>query len=299
MNGTGFRRALRNAVRHEQAFRLQNLYLQRPRYQLSLALGLAKRHGEAVARKGDPIIDSAQSLIEKANQKGLILRVLGAVATRIHCPKFGGLLSESRVITDMDFISYNKQVNRIESFMAEEGYERRFPSVASLAVKRRIFFDRKNGVNIDIFLDKLQMCHDIDFRGRLEVDYPTIPLAEMLLAKLQIVQINEKDVKDVIIIIREHEIADDNSIDAKHIAKILSKNWGFYYTATKNLKEIRRLLRHYENLVETDGNFIESKIDKLLETIERESKSLGWNLRAKIGTKKSWYNKVEEIENHW
>jgi hypothetical protein len=248
---------------------------------------------------GDSIIDSAKGLVEKANQKGLILRILGAVAFRIYCPKFGGLLRESRVITDIDFMAYNRQVNRVESFMVEEGYERRFPSIASIAVNRRIFFDKKNGVNIDIFFDKLQMCHNIDFRGRLETDSPTIPLAELLLEKLQIVQLNEKDVKDVIVLLREHETAGNDSIDVGCIARILSNDWGFYYTATKNLKEIRSLLKHYKYLVETDGDLIESKIDKMLETIEREPKSLGWNLRAKVGTRKTWYNKVEAIEDHW
>jgi hypothetical protein len=255
--------------------------------------------GKDLSERDEMIINNAKKLIETANEKGLFLRVLGAIAFRIHCPKFGHLLGKSRAITDIDFMAYSKQMNKIERHIVEHGYEMRPPSIAALAARRRIFYDRKNGVTIDVFFDKLEMCHDIDFRGRLEVDYPTIPLAEMLLEKLQIVQINEKDVKDLIILFREHEIGDNDKeiINAKYIAKLLSKDWGFYYTATTNLKKIKSLLGHYRTLVGTDKEFIESRIDKLLDIIEREPKSLGWKLRAKIGTKKVWYRKVEEIEH--
>lgn len=252
-----------------------------------------------MSERDKKIIDNALKLIETANEKGLFLRVLGAIAFRIHCPKFAHLLGKTRAITDIDFVAYGKQMNQIEKHIVESGYEMRPPSIAALAARRRIFYDRKLGITIDVFFDKLEMCHDIDFRGRLEVDYPTIPLAEMLLEKLQIVQINEKDVKDVIILLREHEIGDSDKevINAKYIAKLLSKDWGFYYTATTNLKKIKDLLGNYSMLVEADKESIESKIDKLLDIIEKEPKSLSWKLRAKIGTKRIWYRKVEEIEH--
>lgn len=245
------------------------------------------------------IINDALKLIETANEKGLFLRVLGAVAFRIHCTKFGHLLGKLRAITDMDFMAYNKQMNQIEKHILEHGYKMRTTSIAAVAAKRRIFYDKNNGISIDIFLDKLEMCHDIDFRGRLEVDYPTIPLAELLLEKLQIVQLNEKDVKDVIILLREHETGetDKETINAKYIARLLSNDWGFYYTATTNLRNIRSLLKEYPTLIEADKEFIENKIDNLLAIIEKEPKSFGWKMRAKIGTKKAWYRKVEEIQH--
>lgn len=245
------------------------------------------------------IVNIAKKLVEEANRIGLVLRLLGAIAFRIHCPKFGRLLSKTRGITDIDMIAYGKQVGQLEKFIVESGYEPRPLSIASLAARRRIFYNKKNDITIDVFLDRLEMCHDIDFKGRLEADYPTIPLAEMLLEKLQIVQINEKDVKDVIVLLREHEIgdSDEQTINANYIAKLLADDWGFYYTATVNLNKIKNLLDHYKELVENDKKLIESKIDNLLNTIEKEPKSLGWKMRARIGTKKQWYRKVEEIQH--
>jgi hypothetical protein len=252
-----------------------------------------------MTQRDELIIEKALNLIENANKKGLYLRVLGAVAFRLHCPKFGHLLGKTRAITDIDLVAYNKQVGQIEKHLLENGYEMRVPSIASVAARRRIFYDKQNGFSVDIFLDRLEMCHDINFKGRLELDYPTIPLAEMLLEKLQIVQINEKDVKDVIILLREHEIGDrdEETINAKYIAKLLGDDWGFYYTATTNLNKIKNLLDHYGELVENDKKLIEGRINRLLNAIEEKPKSLGWKMRAKIGTKKQWYRKVEEIQH--
>lgn len=245
------------------------------------------------------IVSAAKKLVEEANKRGLVLRLLGAIAFRIHCPKFGYLLSKTRNITDIDMITYGKQVGLIEKFIAENCYEPRPPSIVSLAARRRIFYDKRNGITVDVFLDRLEMCHDIDFKGRLEADYPTIPLAEMLLEKVQIVQINEKDVKDVIILLREHDVGDKDveTINARYIAKLLSDDWGFYYTATMNLNKIKSLLDHYGELIENDKQPIENRIDNLLKMIEDEPKSLSWKMRAKIGTKKQWYKKVEEIQH--
>jgi hypothetical protein len=245
------------------------------------------------------IIDKALKLIESANAKGLCLRILGAVAFRLHCPKYGYLLSKTRAITDIDLMAYSKQVNQIEKHLMENGYEKRPTSIAAVAARRRIFYDKQMGFSLDIFLDRLEMCHDIDFKGRLEVDYPTIPLAEMLLEKLQIVQLNEKDVKDVIVLLREHEVGegDKETINTRYIAKLLSDDWGFYHTATMNLNKIKSLLAEYNKLVEDDKGIIESRINCLITAIEKEPKTLRWKMRAKIGTKIQWYRKVEEIQH--
>lgn len=252
-----------------------------------------------MSQRDEIIIKKALNLIESAKSKGLYLRVLGAVAFRLHCPKFGHLLRKTRAITDIDLVAYSRQIGQMEKHLLENGYDMRTTSIAAVAARRRIFYDRQNGFSIDIFLDRLEMCHDIDFKGRLELDCPTIPLAELLLEKLQIVQINEKDVKDVIILLREHEIGDKDSgtINAKYIAKLLSNDWGFYYTATTNLNKVKNLLVQYSGLVKDDKELVEKRIENLLNIIENEPKSLGWKMRAKIGTKKQWYRKVEEIQH--
>jgi hypothetical protein len=143
------------------------------------------------------------------------------------------------------------------------------------------------------------MCHTIDFRNRLEMDPRTISISDIMLEKLQIVKINEKDIKDVMILLREHEVGmrENETINTAYISKLFSNDWGFYYTATTNLKLIKAKLNDsYRSIFrEEDISDIADKIDKLLNAIENEPKSTSWKMRARTGPRKKWYQDVEEV----
>lgn len=126
--------------------------------------------------------------------------------------------------------------------------------------------------------------------------YPTITLSNIFLEKTQIVELTEKDIKDVIILLREHEVGDTEkeTVNARYIANLLSRDWGFYYTVTTNLNRIKEHPRRYEVLTEEDHKGVANKIEEVLQAIEEEPKSLKWRMRAKIGTKKKWYTEVGE-----
>lgn len=250
-------------------------------------------------------VDFAQEALriaEEARKANLTLRVLGATAFRIHSP--GNLKVHDalgRNLSDLDFAGYSKERSGIERLFTERlGFETvRAAVTPGLFVGRCIFID-KSGTrpHVDIFLDRLDFNHVIDFNGRLELDFPTIPLADLLLEKLQIVHINEKDIKDSILLLLEHDVGegDQDTISMERIANIMAENWGFYYTATTNLKKLEKFLTRYDTLSEEQRNSAASKIVKLLQGIENVPKTLRWRLRAKVGTSKIWYNEVEEVE---
>jgi hypothetical protein len=150
---------------------------------------------------------------------------------------------------------------------------------------------------VDIFFDKLEMNHNISFDGRLKIEELTIPLVDMLLEKMQIVHINEKDVIDTIMLFREHSVGDvaPETIDAKYLADVLCNDWGFYYTVVTNLKKIEDRLTAYPELTEEDRADVSHKIKNLLNIIESKPKGLAWKLRAKVGAKSKWYKDVEDI----
>ena len=240
-------------------------------------------------------------VVKLAEKRGITLRVMGACAVKLHCPKCEYLHEQmGRELTDIDFVSYSRFESDIEKFFKDLGYKPReyvFKYWArATALGRHIYDDEKNRRAVDVFFDKLQMCHTIDFRGRLELDDPTITLADILLEKMQIVRLNEKDVKDTIVLLREHKVGDNDTetVNGKYIARLLSKDWGFYYTVTTNLNRVRDFSKRYKALNDEDHNDVSAKIDALIQVIEKEPKSLGWKMRAKIGTRKKWYTEVEE-----
>ena len=263
------------------------------------------------------IIGLALRIVEEAEKRGLTVRVVGAVAVRTHLHKYGGLWENymDRRLTDLDFAGYEKQRGKIEKMLEEVfGFGVMKTAVTpGLLLGRIIFWDKSPNPRImpsgdklhgDVFLDRLSMNHVIEWKGRLECDYPTIPLAELFLEKMQIVGgpkklgLGEKDAKDVICMLLEHDVGttDKETINVKVIAKTLAKDWGFYYTVTRNIGFIRDKWLKQLNVPEEYQKIVLEKLGKIQEAIEREPKSLKWKLRARIGPSKKWYNEVEEVE---
>jgi len=249
----------------------------------------------------------AVKIVQRSESKGIILRFMGAAAIwmRAECSSVREKLSTHREISDLDFMTYGKYWGDVTKLMQEMGYNFDKRHAVMHGHKRLIFRGTDDSVipMIDIFFDKLEYCHTIDFAKdkRLEIDNPTISLADLLLEKMQIVELNEKDIIDTMILLSRFNIGndDDKKINGNYIADLLSKDWGFYYTVTTNLKKIRSFfLREFEKrglLTEEDGLDIRLKIDALLNAIEKKPKTLSWKLRARIGPSKKWYRDVEEV----
>jgi len=250
----------------------------------------------------ETFLSEAQELVEIAKQRGLLLRIMGALAIRLHSKEYVELHKKlkrlgEREFTDIDFMTLGKQRREVRKLLEEKGYKIDPMVLGLFGYKRHIYHNPKNNINVDVFFDKLEMCHTIDFKNRLEVDYPTISLADLLLEKMQIVHINEKDIKDTIVLLRAHNVSDNDkeTVNAKYIAKLLSKDWGFWYTVTTNLKKLEKFLNKYDALTNEDRKDVSAKIYTLMEYIDKEPKSIGWRLRARTGPRKKWYRDVEEV----
>jgi hypothetical protein len=242
----------------------------------------------------------AVAIIEAAKQKQIELRLLGATAIYYRCPNSRDLTHVmSRALTDLDFMTLSKYVRHIPDLFASLGLQENERVNALYGLRRQIYVDPKNGRHVDVFVDKLVFCHQIDLTRRLNLDSITLSLADLLLEKMQIVKIGEKDVKDAVILLREHELSDkdDGEINMAYIAKLLADDWGFYYTVTTNLKKTSDYARGLTILSPEDLRLVKSRIDTLLEGIEREGKSFKWKMRAKAGTKVKWYEDAEDVED--
>ena len=265
----------------------------------------------------------ALELIDTAEKQGVYLRLLGAMAIRMHIQdtefmdlydKLSRLgLDVDRKFTDIDFIAYKKQLKGIRNvFEKELGFKVDRMMLQYLRDRGRlIYYAPDNAYHVDVFFDKLEFSHNVHFgkdpkEGRLHLDSPTIPLADIILQKTQIHKINEKDIKDIIILLRTHDLIetekkdDPNLVNIKYIAQVLADDWGFWKDATENFQKVKSFTEKYwneENLItEEDAVDVIQKVDRLLETIENEPKTKNWNKRAKKGESKQWWRDVEEVE---
>jgi hypothetical protein len=241
-------------------------------------------------------------IISEAEKRKIPLRIMGGAAIRMHCPKHEGMYEKLKRAPkhDMDFVTYGKFRPLTKAFFVDLGYE----SYVSLMMTgatgrhRQIFNDKEGNKAIDVFLGKLEMCHVIDFEGRLEIDSPTVPLAELFLQKLQVVQLNEKDIQDTMILLLEYDVgnSDKEEINGAYVASTLAKEWGFYYTVMTNLGKIKEFLHDYKALTDVDRSVITERIDKISKMIEAAPKTMSWKMRARVGPSVKWYNVVEEVQ---
>ena len=251
----------------------------------------------------DDFMEEAMRIEKAAAEMDIPLRLIGCLAFRLKSPEYAELhIKMGREVTDIDFISYYKHHKKVRTLFRDElGYHWVPPGFARASTLRDLFIDVKRERKVDVFYDHLEFCHKIDFKqkNRLEVDEPTIPLAELFLEKTQIVEINAKDLKDLIITFLAHDVStehDDTQVNGKYIAKMLSDDWGFYYTVTQNLKKFFNFVPTVSEISVEQKELVLSRAKKLHQIIEAEPKSGSWKRRAKVGPKQRWYKVVHSME---
>ena len=244
-------------------------------------------------------VDEALNLVRDAEENGIRLRILGSIAYRLQCPNNLHLFQDTkRVLTDVDFGAEKKQNKLIREFLMARGYVPDEGIYMASEGARHAYLHRNTGLNVDVFADELYFCHRIPFKKRLELDSPTICTTDLLLEKMQIVEINLKDFKDTIVLILEYPLSHHQpgpkSIDTGYIVDIMRKDWGFYHTFTTNLKRVPDYLKEFSSLREEGHGVVRGRINGLLEAIEAAPKTLAWKIRATIGTRMRWYQEVSE-----
>ena len=244
-------------------------------------------------------VDEALNLVRVAEAKGIRLRILGSIAYRLQCPNNLHLFEDTkRVLTDVDFGAEKKQNRAIREFLAARGYVPDEGIYMASEGARHAYLHRETGLNVDVFADELYFCHRIPFKHRLQLDSPTICTTDLLLEKMQIVEINLKDFKDTIVLMLEHPLSHQQpgkkSIDTDYIVDMMRQDWGFYHTFTTNLKRVPDYFGEFPSINDSQLTLIRDRIDELLAVLETAPKTIGWKMRAKVGTRKRWYQEVSE-----
>ncbi|RSN75214.1 MAG: hypothetical protein DSO07_04860 [Thermoproteota archaeon] len=262
----------------------------------------------------ESFVKECVDLLKKAQEKGIVMRILGAMAVYIHSGNNARLREIHRMrfgegvpmFTDLDLMAYSKQMNDIKKFFESLGYKPDRMINILFPGKRLIYYHPEGKYHIDVFFNKLEFSHDVPFgdspgKGRLELSFPAISPTDVVLEKLQIHHINRKDLVDLIVMFLSHELSDrdgDGLINKKYIAKLLADDWGFWYDAKENLEKVKGMASTLVKegiLKEDEAQIVVKKVDELIKAIDEEPKTKNWEKRAKKGTKEKWYREVDEI----
>lgn len=248
----------------------------------------------------DVFLSESRRLVEEAQRQGLVIRVMGPIALHFHFPEYVDLYRRmerlgERVFTDIDFAAYSKQRGRLFAFFQAQGYDFDKETMLQFGQERHIYFGSTVPM-IDVFFDKLDMNHCVDYRGRLEYHPYCVSLTDLLLQKLQIVEINDKDLKDAMLLLLASDLGhtDEGAINLDFLAKRMADDWGFYHTSTLNLEKVRAHTANVSALSEEQREVIGAKVDRILAALQDEPKSWKWKLRAQTGTRRIWYREVSD-----
>ena len=243
------------------------------------------------------ILDEMNRLLEAARANSILLRAIGGLAIRV---KSGDMQKFfTRVYRDLDFVVAEADRKKIEPFFQEMGYEpnRRFNLLNGS--KRQIYLDPNSERHVDVFVGKFEMCHKIPMNDRLQLDPITVSLADLLLSKAQIVDLNHKDALDIasILLFNETGNDDDGRINLDYIGRLCGQDWGLYKTTSINLKRVEEIIGDEKlNLSGAERGLILKRIAEIDQALEATPKSLAWQMRDKVGTRVRWYEEVEEVD---
>jgi hypothetical protein len=236
------------------------------------------------------ITDEALRVLDAANADGIPLRLLGGLAIYLRANSARTNEQLKRTYKDLDFVVLAKFTGKTKTLFAKLGYAANKNYNALHGHQRLLFWDEQHGRQVDIFVDRMQMCHNIDFRSRLNIDEHTLSLADLMLTKLQIVELNEKDILDTMALFIDFDVEDsEKGINAAYIAGLTGSDWGLQKTLDINLKKMKAFA--------AERGFpqqVQERIDKLLTCMEQQPKSFSWKTRAMVGERVRWYELPEE-----
>jgi hypothetical protein len=194
---------------------------------------------------------------------------------------------------DLDFVAPSRQRASVQKLFESLGYQGDFRFNTLNGHQRLLYLDGVNGRQIDIFIDRMKMCHVIELANRLNHDGPTLTPADLLLSKLQVYEVNMKDLVDTIALLLDHPIADhdDDAINADYLGRLTSEDWGLCRTLQLNTGRVRDAATQ----LEVDAGQVNQRLDELWARIDARPKSLKWKLRARVGDRISWYELPEEV----
>jgi hypothetical protein len=237
-------------------------------------------------------------IVAAANAAGVAVRVLGSIGVALHCPDAAALLPRfERTYADIDLVAYKRAAKPLGAVLAGLGYRDDREVYLASEGARSIFDDPARRLHLDVFYDRLEFCHVIPLAGRLEADSPTIPLAELVLSKLQIFRINEKDIIDTILLLLDHPLGDHDrdTIDLERIARLAAADWGLWRTLTMNLAKVAELATAYPQLDDAQRVRVREAIVVVKAAMDEAPKPMAWRMRDRIGDRRQWWTDVEEV----
>ncbi len=239
----------------------------------------------------DPV-EEAIRVTDAAQSAAIALKITGGVGIALRCPS-ASTPQLARAYGDIDCVGLGPQRRDVTSLLEGLGYtaDREFNALHGRT--RLFFWDGDNDRQVDVFIDRVEMCHTIDLERRLDIHPRTLSLADLLLMKLQVFETNRKDLLDILALVADHPLtSDEEGINVGYIAALAGDDWGLWRTTTMVAEKARGFVGEVDGFA--GAGAARARLDEYLQALAEQPKSRRWKLRARVGDRKRWYELPEE-----
>lgn len=246
--------------------------------------------------ESDALQAAARRLVQAADAAGLPLRLFGGLAIWERSSD-ATRAALGRDYADIDFVAHKRRSRELRELLEREGLQPERVFNATHGASRLLYHAADRSYHLDVFLDDFEMSHKLDFERRLELEPLTLTAADLLLAKLQVAEVNRKDLTDSAMLLLDHQLADHDgpqSLNVSYLSNLLAHDWGLFTTSLDNLEKLDQLVPELPLQADEQAS-LGAQVQQLRKHIEDEPKSRAWKLRAKVGRHKRWYEVPEEV----
>ena len=253
---------------------------------------------EGTGPRSEPVMVAAgRGLVAMAATAGIPVRLIGGVAIWVRASP-AARAALGRDYPDIDLVAHKRQSRALRTVLEDGGYHPERVFNATHGARRLLYHSPDGRWQVDVFLDTFEMSHTLDLGARLDTEPETLAATELLLTKLQIAEVNAKDISDTAMLLWDHEPvpgADGpRRLNLAQLARVCGADWGLFTTVTDNLAACSSRLGQFV-ADESAQATIQARIETIRKGLGAAPKSLAWRMRAKVGRRVRWYELPEEV----
>jgi hypothetical protein len=246
--------------------------------------------GEARVEPKEDLREEAVRVLDAAAEEGVVLRAVGGLGVNLICPS-ARMPPLARTYKDLDLAGRRGDAAAITAFLRSMGYAPDEEFNALHGHRQLYFWDPGHGRQLDVFVERITLSHQLEVGSRLDLAPRTLTPADLLLTKLQVVEINDKDLKDLCALLADQPVG-PNGIDPDRVVEVLASDWGWWRTCTATLDAV---VGYATTLEGFDGrDRVLRSAQELHDRIDGAPKSVRWKLRSIVGERVRWYELPEE-----
>lgn len=241
------------------------------------------------------LLDVAVSVINTLAARRIVARLFGGLSIEVIAP-WKDIFGIDRPVKDIDIIVPRSSMITAMDVLSIDGWKMNGRNQRINSGILVCAIDNTSGTRLDMYADPVILNQTLYFGQRLRILEKTLTPVDLLISKLQIVNITDRDLDDICALAGGCQVAavdSPSTLNAERLKIICSNSWALQYTSIGNLDAAERRAGTHRDIQEERLARILQNVSLLRNICTDCPKSWTWRLRAKIGPLLPWYEQID------